>query len=442
MNTTITDITGLEILDSRGHPTVEAIVTLADGSIGQASVPSGASTGTHEAVESRDQDQHRYSGKGVLKAVNHINTTLRHALCGQDATAQSVCDQQLQVLDGTPNKARLGANTLLAVSLAIARAAANAQHQTLYQYLAHLAPFGDPTQHLLPVPLINILNGGMHADNNLSIQEFMILPVGAPNFKEALRCGAEIFQMLRSLLKAGGLSTQVGDEGGFAPNLPSHTAAIEWILTAIQKAGYKPGQEVFMGLDVASSEFYQENLYHFENKQLSSDEWQAHLVDWLRQYPIITLEDGMAENDIAGWDSLSRELGQHLQLVGDDLFVTHTYLLAEGIAAQRANAILIKPNQVGTLSETLDAVKMAKTAHYATIISHRSGETEDTFIADLAVATGAGQIKTGSVCRTDRVAKYNQLLRIEHQLASQAHYAGPAAFPLLKSPGILSKKTA
>jgi enolase len=430
MKTCITHVTAMEILDSRGQPTVEATVTLADGSVGCAAVPAGASKGSREAYEARDQDPKRYNGQGVLKAVECIHTVLHDALKGKDAREQAALDQQLKALDGTPNKNHLGANTLLAVSLAISRAAAETQALPLYQYLAKMT--ANPTLSL-PIPLMNILNGGMHADNNLAIQEFMILPVGAPSFKEALRWGAEIFQALRGLLKARGLATQVGDEGGFAPDLRSHTEAIELLLTAIQQAGYAPGKAVLLGLDIASSEFYRENCYHFENKAFTTEEWVQYLSHWVQQYPIISIEDAMAEQDYTGWSQLTFAVGDRIQLVGDDLFVTHTALLAEGIEKQYANAILIKPNQVGTLSETLAAIALAQSAHYKTIISHRSGETADTFIADLAVATGAKQIKTGSLCRMDRVEKYNQLLRIEQQLGSQARYAGEMSPFLFKT---------
>lgn len=430
----ITHIQGFEILDSRGLPTVEATVVLEDGSVGIASVPSGASKGSKEAIELRDLDSHRYCGKGVLTAIHHIHTVLSPLLCGRDALEQLALDCAMLEIDGTPDKSRLGANAVLAVSLAIAKAAAISQHQDLYVYLSELS---QDSPILLPVPLCNILNGGRHANNNLDIQEFMILPLGAPSFQEALRCVAEIFQTLKKLLEQRGLSTLVGDEGGFAPNLRTHTEAIELILEAIRLAGYKAGLEVFMGLDAASSEFYRKGYYYFEGKPMDSDTWQAHLSDWVSQYPIISIEDGLSESDETGWGKFTQKLGSRLQLVGDDLFATHTQLLSAGIAAHRANAILIKPNQVGTLSETLAAIKMAKTARYATIISHRSGETEDTLIADLALGTRAGQIKTGSPCRTDRTAKLNRLLRIEKQLGYEAQYAGLTPFPCLSTPNII-----
>lgn len=422
---TIAKICGREILDSRGNPTVEAEVVLTSGVIGRACAPSGASTGSREALELRDGDKKRYSGKGVLKAVANIDTEIQKALLNQKVSEQSKLDAIMIELDGTSNKGRLGANAMLAVSLAIAKAAAKDRQQPLYQYIAGLSHTKDLS---MPVPMMNIINGGAHADNNLDIQEFMILPIGAPTFSEALRYGAEVFHALKSILKKLHLNTAVGDEGGFAPSLNSHADAIDIIIEAIEHAGFKTGKDIYLGLDVASSEFYKEGRYQFENKKMTSAELTDYLAQLVKQYPIITIEDGMAENDWDGWNLLTQQLGKKVQLVGDDLFVTNTEILKQGIEKHIANAILIKLNQIGTLSETLVAIDMAKTAHYASVISHRSGETEDTTIADLAVGTGAGQIKTGSLCRTDRVAKYNQLLRIEHQLKDGAVYAGRSAF--------------
>jgi len=420
-------VKGREILDSRGNPTVEADVLLDNGVIGRACVPSGASTGSREALELRDQDVNRYAGKGVLQAVEHINQEIAAKVCGQNVTSQAELDQAMCELDGTANKSRLGANAILGVSLAIATAAAQSQQQALYQYLNSSGEF------VLPVPMMNIINGGAHADNNVDIQEFMILPVGAPSFREALRYGAEIFHCLRSILKAQGLNTAVGDEGGFAPNLDSNSAAIEIILQAIDKAGYRAGEDVYLGLDIASSEFYKNDHYDLagEQRQLSAEQFVALQKHWVAQYPILSIEDGMAENDWAGWKLLTDAIGERVQCVGDDLFVTNTQILQEGIDKGIANSILIKLNQIGTLTETLAAIDLAKQANYSAVVSHRSGETEDTFIADLAVATGVGQIKTGSLCRSDRIAKYNQLLRIEEQLAGRARYAGRAAFAQL-----------
>ena len=422
----IADIHGREIIDSRGNPTVEAEVTLASGARGRAAVPSGASTGSREAIELRDGDPKRYHGKGVLKAVANLNTELRAALLGRDADDQAGLDACMIELDGTESKSRLGANALLAISLANAHAAALDARQPLYRYL------GGERAPLLPVPMMNIINGGAHANNSLDIQEFMILPVGAPSFREALRYGAEIFHTLKKILNEAGMSTAVGDEGGFAPDLPSNEAALQTILQAIEQAGYKPGRDVCLGLDVASTEFFHDGKYEFaaEHRNFSSAEFTRYLADLAARYPIITIEDGMGEADWAGWSHLTAELGRKLQLVGDDLFVTNTRILAEGIARGIANAILIKPNQIGTLTETLAAIDMADQAHYASVVSHRSGETEDTTIADLAVATAATQIKTGSMSRSDRVAKYNQLLRIEEQLGAKARYAGRNAFPI------------
>ncbi|AFC86272.1 phosphopyruvate hydratase [Frateuria aurantia] len=427
MSTEITNIHAREILDSRGNPTLEAEITLAGGGFGRAAVPSGASTGSREAVELRDGDKSRYLGKGVLQAVGHVNGEIAKALQGRDAADQSGLDRQLIELDGTPNKGRLGANALLGVSMAAARAVAAQRGEALWQYLSQGKPGA------LPVPMMNIINGGAHADNNIDVQEFMILPVGLPSFSEALRAGTEIFHALKSVLKASGHNTAVGDEGGFAPNLRSNAEALDTILAAISKAGYKVGSEILLGLDVASSEFYKNGEYHLdgEGRRFSSEQFTELLADWVRQYPIVSIEDGLAEGDWAGWKHLTEQLGDKVQLVGDDLFVTNPAIFREGIDKHIANAILIKVNQIGTLSETLEAIAMADTARYAAIISHRSGETEDTTIADIAVATTATQIKTGSLCRSDRVAKYNQLLRIEEALGSQARYAGRQAFPNL-----------
>lgn len=417
-------IKAIEILDSRGNPTVEAEVTLNNGLAARAAVPSGASTGSREALELRDGDKKRYLGKGVLKAVEEINTVIANELKGLDVTQQEKVDQKLLALDGTHNKGKLGANATLAVSLAVARAAALSKNMPLYQYL------GGEAASLLPVPMMNIINGGAHADNNLDIQEFMILPVGFKSFADALRCGTEIFHQLKNVLHKAGLSTSVGDEGGFAPNLQSNEAALEEILRAIEVAGYRPGKDVYLGLDVASNELYQNGKYHLhaENKTLTAAEFTDYLARLVSRYPIISIEDGMAEDDWDGWRLLSDRLGKQIQLVGDDLFVTNTELLKKGISQRIANSILIKPNQIGTLTETLAAIQMAKEAHYTTVISHRSGETEDTTIADIAVGTSAGQIKTGSLCRSDRVAKYNQLLRIAQMLGDRARYAGASVF--------------
>ena len=426
--TTISKIHAREILDSRGNPTLEAEVTLADGSFGRAMVPSGASTGSKEAVELRDGDKSRYLGKGVKKAVANVNGTIAEALKGFDAADQAGLDSKLINLDGTENKGRLGANALLAVSLANAHAVAASKGQPLWQ---HLAAGGEVS---LPVPMMNIINGGAHADNNVDMQEFMVLPVGCDSFAEALRCGTEIFHSLKSVLKAKGLGTAVGDEGGFAPDLKSNEEAIEVILEAIGKAGYRAGEDVLLGLDVASSEFFDNGKYNLvgEGKRLTSEQFVDFLAGWSAQYPIITIEDGMAENDWAGWKLLTDRLSSKVQLVGDDLFVTNPKIFQDGIRQGVANAILIKVNQIGTLTETLQAIAMAQANRYAAIVSHRSGETEDTTIADIAVATTATQIKTGSLCRSDRVAKYNQLLRIEEALGPQARYAGRDAFISLK----------
>ncbi|MFT3905487.1 MAG: phosphopyruvate hydratase [Steroidobacteraceae bacterium] len=422
----IVEIRGREIIDSRGNPTVEADVTLASGATGRAAVPSGASTGTREAVELRDGDKKRYLGKGVLKAVANVNGPLRDALLGMEAGDQAALDQKMIELDGTETKGKLGANALLAISLANAHAAAREAGKPLYQYLH------GGREPLMPVPMMNIINGGAHANNSLDIQEFMILPVGAPTFSEALRYGAEVFHTLKKVLNEKGLSTAVGDEGGFAPDLPSNEAALQTIMQAIELAGYKPGKDIYLGLDVASSEFFRDGKYELESehRSFSSAEFTRYLGDLAASYPIITIEDGMSEADWAGWSHLTGELGRKLQLVGDDLFVTNTRILSEGIARGIANSILIKPNQIGTLTETLAAIEMADQAHYAAVVSHRSGETEDSTIADIAVATAATQIKTGSMSRSDRVAKYNQLLRIEEQLGKRARYAGREAFPV------------
>ena len=423
----ITSICGREILDSRGNPTVEADVHLADGSMGRAAVPSGASTGEHEAVELRDGDKSRYLGKGTRTAAKNIGEYLAPALTGIDAQRQAAIDSHMIALDGTPNKGRIGANAILAVSMAVARAAAASAQAPLYRYLGGVAAC------LLPVPMLNILNGGAHADNSVDPQEFMIVPYAAPKFSEALRWGVEVFHTLKSVLKKRGYSTAVGDEGGFAPNLKSNEEALEVVMEAITQAGYRPGEQIGIALDPAASEFYDQKKQKYVFKKSDrSERAPAEMVEfwanWVRQYPIVSLEDGMAEDDWEGWRMLTGSLGQKIQLVGDDLFVTNTTRLSEGIAKGIANSILIKVNQIGTLTETLDAIKMAAGAGYTCVISHRSGETEDAFIADLAVATGAGQIKTGSASRTDRIAKYNQLLRIEEELGTGARFAGREAF--------------
>lgn len=417
-----------EILDSRGNPTLEAEITLADGSFGRAAVPSGASTGAREAVELRDGDKTRYLGKGVQKAVANVNTTIAQAIVGVDATDQAGLDQRLIGLDGTDNKGKLGANALLAVSLANAHAVAASRKMPLWRHL-----LGTHTGRL-PVPMMNIINGGAHADNNVDLQEFMVMPVGLPSFAEALRAGTEIFHALKSVLKGRGLATAVGDEGGFAPDLRSNEEAIETILEAINKAGYRVGQDVYLALDAAASEFHKDDgKYHLtgEGKKLTAEQMVDFWAGWCAKYPILSIEDGMAEDDWAGWKQLSTKLSASVQLVGDDLFVTNPSIFKQGIEQGIGNAILIKVNQIGTLSETLEAIAMAEANRYAAIISHRSGETEDVTIADLAVATTATQIKTGSLCRTDRVAKYNQLLRIEAALGASAQYAGRQAFPNL-----------
>ena len=426
--TSIVDIRAREIIDSRGNPTVEADVLLSSGGRGRAAVPSGASTGTHEAVELRDGDKRRFGGKGVLRAVANVNGEIRLALRGHDARDQADIDARLIELDGTENKGRLGANAILAVSLATARAAAATAGVPLYKQLGGDGPF------LMPVPMMNVINGGAHADNNVDLQEFMILPVGAQSFSEALRFGAEVFHALKGVLQKRGLNTGVGDEGGFAPNLESNEAAIQVILQGIEAAGYRAGEDICIGIDAASSEFNKDGAYALESedKRLSAEEFGALLGQWCDKYPIVTIEDGMAEEDWDGWLSLTRRLGDRVQLVGDDLFVTNTKLLSEGIRAGVANSILIKPNQIGTLTETLAAIEMARKAGYTAVLSHRSGETEDTIIADLAVATGVGQIKTGSMSRSERVAKYNQLLRIEEAEGHNARYPGLSALPMVK----------
>lgn len=418
-----------EILDSRGNPTVEAEVILENGTMGRAAVPSGASTGEHEAVELRDGDDSRYLGKGVSQAVENVNEKISYELEGMDALDQTAIDEALLTLDGTPNKSNLGANALLAVSLATARAAASLLEMPLYRYL------GGVNAKTLPVPMMNIVNGGAHADNNVDFQEFMVMPVGAETFSDALRIGAEIFHNLKSVLKKRGYSTAVGDEGGFAPNLKSNEEAIETILEAVEKAGYTAGENVMLALDPAASEFYDGTNYVFkksDKRELSSDEMIAYWADWCAKYPIISIEDGLAEGDWEGWRKITEQLGRKVQLVGDDLFVTNVEFLQKGIDTGAANSILIKVNQIGTLTETLDAIELAKTNNMTAVISHRSGETEDSFIADLAVATNAGQIKTGSLSRSDRIAKYNQLLRIEEDLGSSAKYLGRKAFYQLK----------
>ncbi len=425
MNTTITDIIGREILDSRGNPTIEVDVTLENGVVGRAAVPSGASTGEHEAVELRDGDKSRYLGKGVLNAVEHVNNTLAGELTGFEATDQIGIDTLMIKLDGTPNKSKLGANAILGVSLAVAKAAAQSVQLPLYAYI------GGANAKTLPVPMMNILNGGKHADNNVDLQEFMIVPVNAPSFAEALRMGTEVFHSLKSVLQKKGYNTAVGDEGGFAPSLKSNEEAVEVILQAISKANYEPGKDVYLALDPASSEFFENGKYVFAKSDKSSktsDQMVRYYEDLVRKYPILSIEDGMAENDWDGWKLMTDVLGKKIQLVGDDLFVTNTSFLKKGIDSGVANSILIKVNQIGTLTETLDAIEMAKRAGYTCVISHRSGETEDATIADIAVATNAGQIKTGSASRTDRIAKYNQLLRIEEQLDASGIYPGLSAF--------------
>ena len=423
----IKDVVGLEIIDSRGNPTVEAEVVLANGARGRAAVPSGASTGSREAHELRDGDQRRYLGRGVSKAVANVNGEIRKAVLGLDAAEQRLLDRRLIELDGTNTKARLGANALLAVSLATAKAYAAERGVALYEVLG-----AGKREYTMPLPMMNIINGGAHADNSVDIQEFMILPVGAPSFAECLRYGVEIFHALKAVLKAKGLSTAVGDEGGFAPDLGSNEEALQTIGEAVDKAGYTLGRDIYLGLDVASSEFFSGGSYSLESehRKFSSAEFAEFLEDLVARYPIVSIEDGMAENDWDGWRLLSSRLRDRIQLVGDDLFVTNTAILAEGIEQKIANSILIKPNQIGTLTETLEAIEMATKAGYSAVVSHRSGETEDATIADIAVATGATQIKTGSLCRSDRLAKYNQLLRIERELGSRARFDGAKAFPV------------
>jgi enolase len=420
----IVDIVGREILDSRGNPTVECDVLLESGVMGRAAVPSGASTGSREAIELRDGDKNRYLGKGVLKAVEHINTEIAEAVLGLDASEQSFLDKTLIDLDGTDNKGRLGANAMLAVSMAVARAAAEESGLPLYRY------FGGINACQLPVPMMNVINGGAHANNNLDLQEFMIIPVGAPSFREAVRYGAEVFHALKKILHDKGMSVAVGDEGGFAPNVPNHEAAIQMILDAISAAGYTAGEQIAIGLDCAASEFYKDGKYELSGESLSltGEQWIDMLATWVDKYPIISIEDGMAEGDWGGWKLLTERLGQKVQIVGDDLFVTNTKILKEGIDKGIANSILIKINQIGTLTETFAAIEMAKRAGYTAVISHRSGETEDATIADIAVGLNAGQIKTGSLSRSDRMAKYNQLLRIEEDLGDVAVYPGRSAF--------------
>ena len=424
----IVDVIGREILDSRGNPTVEADVLLESGILGRAAVPSGASTGSREAIELRDGDKTRYGGKGVRKAVEHVNTEICEAVIGVDATEQSFIDRTLLDLDGTENKSRLGANAMLAVSMAVARAAAEESGLPLHRYLGGAGPMA------MPVPMMNVINGGAHSDNGLDMQEFMIVPVGMTSFSDALRCGVEVFHTLRKLLTDRGLSTAVGDEGGFAPRLPKHEAAIKVIIEAIEAAGYRPGEDVALALDCASSEFFEDGEYTLSSEGLSlkAPEFVDYLAAWVDKYPIISIEDGMAENDWDGWKMLTDKLGKRVQLVGDDLFVTNTQYLKRGIEQGIANSILIKVNQIGTLTETLAAIEMAKRARYTAVISHRSGETEDTTIADIAVATNAMQIKTGALSRTDRLAKYNQLLRIEEDLGDTANYPGRSAFYQLR----------
>ena len=427
----ITRVTALEIIDSRGNPTVEAEVMLESGAVGRAASPSGASTGSREAVELRDgapkKGKSRYLGKGVGKAVANVEGEIAKAVEGIDAQDQAGLDRTMIELDGTENKSRLGANAILAVSMAAAKAAAMENGLSLFRHL------GGISANVLPVPMMNVINGGAHADNNVDIQEFMILPVGAPSFAEALRWGAETFHTLKKVLKDRGLNTAVGDEGGFAPNLASNVAALDCLLEAIEKAGFKPGKDMFLGLDVASTEFFEKGKYnlHGEGKTFTPDQFTDFLAGIVAKYPVISIEDGCAENDWDGWALLTKKIGSKVQLVGDDLFVTNTKILSKGIAEGIANSILIKPNQIGTLTETLDAIQMATDAGYSSVVSHRSGETEDATIADIAVGTAATQIKTGSLCRSDRMAKYNQLLRIERELGSRARYPGRGAFPVM-----------
>jgi len=433
MSTKIIGVHGREILDSRGNPTVEADVRLEGGIVGRGAVPSGASTGEHEAIELRDGDKSHYLGKGVLKAVGHVNAEIAKAVAGMDASDQRSVDRRMIDADGTPNKSNFGANAILAVSMATARAAAAASKQPLYKYLAGYS--GDPSANILPVPMMNILNGGAHADNSVDAQEFMVMPLGAPNFHEALRWGVEVFHNLKAVLKKNGYSTAVGDEGGFAPNLKSNVEAIERVLEAITAAGYKPGEQISIALDPAASEFYDRTKKRYvfkksDKSERTSEQMAEFWADWVRQYPIVSIEDGLAEDDWDGWKIITRELGKKVQLVGDDAFVTNPKIFARGISEGIGNAILIKLNQIGSVTETIEAVEMARKANYAAIVSHRSGETEDAFIADLVVAMGMGQIKTGSASRTDRIAKYNQLLRIEEELGSAARFPGRKALHL------------
>ena len=420
----IVDVIAREILDSRGNPTVEADVLLESGIMGRAAVPSGASTGDKEAVELRDEDKQRYCGRGVLKAVENVNTEIAEAIIGLDAVEQAFIDQTMIDLDGTENKSRLGANAILAVSMAVAKAAAEESGLPLYRYLGGAARMG------LPVPMMNIINGGAHANNNIDMQEFMIIPVSAASFREALRCGAEIFHALKGLINDKGMPTTVGDEGGFAPNLPNNEAALQLIIEGIEAAGYVPGVDVAIGVDCASSEFYKDGLYHLESEgiKLTSAQFVDYLANWVDKYPLISIEDGMSEHDWSGWKLLTQRLGKNVQLVGDDVFVTNTKILREGISQGLANSILIKINQIGTLTETFAAIEMAKRAGYTAVISHRSGETEDTMIADIAVGANVLQIKTGSLSRSDRIAKYNQLLRIEEDMGDSAYYPGRDAY--------------
>jgi enolase len=426
--TAIVEVVAREILDSRGNPTVEADVLVESGAMGRAAVPSGASTGSREAIELRDGDAQRFFGKGVQKAVDHVNTEICEAVLGLDVSEQAHIDRLLIELDGTENKSRLGANAILAVSVACAKAAAEESGLSLYRYLGGSAP------KRMPVPMMNVINGGAHANNSLDIQEFMIIPAGLPTFRDALRCGSEIFHTLKKMLDKEGMPTTVGDEGGFAPNLPNNEAAIQWILRAIEEAGYLAGEDVLVGLDCAASEFFKDGKYRFEAERLaySSPQLVDLIATWCDKYPIVSIEDGMAEGDWEGWELLTQRLGKQVQIVGDDIFVTNTRILAEGIKRGVANSILIKINQIGTLSETFEAIEMAHRAGYTTVISHRSGETEDSTIADIAVGANAMQIKTGSLSRSDRTAKYNQLLRIEEELGESASYAGRDAFHQLK----------
>jgi enolase len=424
---TIEGIVAREILDSRGNPTVEVEVGLDDGTIARAAVPSGASTGAFEAIELRDGDKSRYGGKGVEKAVANIEDRIVDQLIGFEASEQRLIDQKMLDIDGTPDKSQLGANAILGVSLAVAKAAAGASELSLFRYL------GGPNAHLLPVPMMNILNGGAHADSNVDVQEFMIAPIGAPTFREALRSGAEVYHALKAVLKTKGLSTGLGDEGGFAPNLPTNAAALDLIAEAVEKTGYRLGTDIVLALDVAATEFFADGVYTFEGEKRSSEEMSAYYEKLVADYPIVSIEDPLAEDDWAGWAAFTSSVGHRVQIVGDDLFVTNPQRIARGIAERSANAVLVKVNQIGSLTETFDAVDLAHRAGFSTMMSHRSGETEDTTIADLAVAVGSGQIKTGAPARSDRVAKYNQLLRIEEELADAARYAGAGAFPRYRS---------